>query len=137
MRTATKPIPTPDPDSWPFWRAARQHQLLLQRCPNCGHCRYPPKAFCNHCHTLGGEWRALRGRGRLVSWTVQHHLLTPAFADELPYVVLLVALEERPNVRLVGNLRGGTVDDLKIGRPGQAVFEDITDEIALIHWQPV
>jgi uncharacterized OB-fold protein len=86
---------------------------------------------------MGGEWRELSGRGRLVSWTVQHHLLIPAFANEVLYVVLLVALEEQPHVRLVGNLRGGTVDDLKMGRSMQAVFEDLTDEIALIHWQPV
>jgi uncharacterized OB-fold protein len=131
-----KPIPTPDADTRPFWEAAHRHKLMLQRCPECGHLRFPPKTFCNHCRTLGGEWTELSGRGRLVTWTVQHHLLVPAFADELPYAVLLVAIEEQPNVRLIGNLRGGTVADLAIGRAMTADFEDVSDDIALIHWRP-
>jgi uncharacterized OB-fold protein len=131
-----KPIPTPDVDSRPFWEAARRHKLMLERCPNCGHFRFPPKPFCYHCHTAAGEWTELSGRGRLATWTVQHHLLVPAFADELPYVVVLVSVDEQANVRLTGNLRGATADDLRIGLPMEAVFEDVTDEIALIHWRP-
>ena len=45
-----------------------------------------------------------RVRARQVySWTITHRPIDPGFADEVPYAVLVVEMEEGP--RLVGNLR--------------------------------
>ena len=131
-----RPLPVLDPDSRPFWEGAKQRRLMLVRCPGCGRLRWPPRNFCNRCHTPGGEWVQVTGRGTLLTWTVQHHLLHPAWAAEVPYTVVLVGLEEDPECRLIGNLRGARPAGLRIGMPMDAVFEDVNAEVALVHWRP-
>ena len=131
-----KPLPAIDPDSRPFWEGAKQRKLMMMRCPTCGRYRWPPRGFCNRCRTPAGEWVQVSGRGRLETWTVQHHLLNQAFAPDMPYAVVLVSLEEDPGCRLIGNLRGAKASDLRMGMPMEAVFEDATQQIALVHWRP-
>jgi uncharacterized OB-fold protein len=110
--------------------------MMFMRCPHCGRLRWPAKDFCNRCHQPGGEWVQVSGRGRLHTWTIQHHLLNPAFADDLPYAVVVVALEEDDDCRLAGNLRGATSDQLALDLPMEAVFEPANDQITLVHWRP-
>ena len=43
----------------------------------------------------------MSGRGTLFSWAVVERPLAKAFADRVPYVSGLVALDEAPEVRLV------------------------------------
>lgn len=42
------------------------------------------------------EWRPASGRATLWSWIVMHQQYFPAFADEKPYLVAFVQLEEGP-----------------------------------------
>ena len=56
--------------------------------------------------------------------------------------MILVALEEDPTVRLVGNLvasQDGAIDELdpqsiEIGAPVRVVFQRVNDEIAMPRW---
>jgi hypothetical protein len=59
----------------------------------------------------------------------------PAFADELPYNVAMVELEEGP--RLITNIVGCNNGDLRIGMEVEVVFEDVTEEITLPRFKPV
>jgi uncharacterized OB-fold protein len=131
--SASKPLPLPDRDSEPFWRGLREGALRVQRCRGCGALRWPPRAVCNRCHGFDAEWIALSGRGRIVSWVRNHQAFSPAWRDELPYDVVLVALEEQDDLRLVGRLEGAAPEpDL----PVRARFVRVTEEIALLHWEP-
>jgi hypothetical protein len=47
-------------------------------------------------------WTRVSGDGRVASWTVIRPPVLPAYADRIPFVVLLVELSE--GVRLVGYL---------------------------------
>jgi uncharacterized OB-fold protein len=128
-----KPLPHPDRDSEPFWRGLREGALRVQRCRGCGALRWPPRAICNRCHRFDGEWIALSGRGRIVSWVRNHQPFSPAWRGELPYDVVLVALEEQDDLRLVGRLEGAApAPDL----PVRARFVRVTDAVALLHWEP-
>jgi uncharacterized OB-fold protein len=68
--------------------------------------------------------------------------LLPPFSELAPYNVILVALDEDPRVRLVGNLLphpGASIADfdpsrIEIGAPVRAVFEPVGDEISLPRW---
>jgi len=42
---ASKPLPVPDPESAPFWEAARNDTLVIQRCGLCGHARLRGSAW--------------------------------------------------------------------------------------------
>lgn len=118
MNPPARPVPPDSPLSRPYWEAAAQGRLVLQRCAGCGKLRHYPLLVCPSCHSLASDWVPASGRGRIHSWTVTHHAFHPAFADELPYVLVTVDLEE--GVRALGRWRGG---DLAICAPVVSAFE--------------
>ena len=129
------PRPHVDADSAPFWAAAREHRLVIQRCDQCGRYRFPPRPSCPGCRSSAAGWVQLSGVGRLVSWVVTRHVTQPAFARQLPYTVLYVELAEQPGLMMYGNLRGDATP-LHVGDPLRAVFEDVDDELTVVQWQP-
>jgi uncharacterized OB-fold protein len=117
-----------------YARAASTGVLHLQRCDACGTWRHPPRVLCAACGSPAASWQPSTGRGSLFSWTVTHQLLDPAFADHLPYVVAVVALEEGP--RVVGNLFGVDPADLALDLPVEVVLDRRSDTIALVDFRP-
>lgn len=115
-----KPQPHPTPVSQPYWDAAAQGHLLLQRCTACGTLRHYPQPVCARCCSLGVEHAKASGRGTVHSWTVAHHAFHPAFKDDLPYTLLIVDLEEGP--RAMGRLVVGCTVPLRLGLPVQVAF---------------
>ena len=99
------PVPLPDADTQPFWQGCERGELLIQRCANCKKWLWQPRPICSACQTPGPVWTRVSGDGFVASWTVLRPPSLPAFAEKLPYVVLLVELDE--GVRLLGFL----VDD--------------------------
>ncbi|HLZ71154.1 MAG TPA: Zn-ribbon domain-containing OB-fold protein [Dehalococcoidia bacterium] len=132
--TYAKPLPEPDVWSRPFWEAAQQHELRMQRCAGCGHLRFPPGPTCTRCLSPEASWELLSGRGRIWSWTVFHQLYYAGFKDELPYNVALVELEEGP--RLYTNIVGIENDALREGLAVEVTFEQATDEITIPRFRP-
>lgn len=103
--TAGFPIPVPDQDTQPFWDAASERRLVIPRCRVCERWIWQPKPVCPHCHADAPEWQPASGAGRIASWTVVRPPVLPVYAELIPFVVLLVELDE--GVRMVGQL----VDD--------------------------
>ena len=129
MSEYRKPLPRITPDNRPFWEAARRHELRLQRCDACGRFRYPPGPMCPDCLSERFEWRRVSGRGTISSWVVFHRVYFPAFADDAPYAVVQVELEEGP--RLISNLVSSPGEKINIGMPVEVVFDDVTPELSL------
>jgi uncharacterized OB-fold protein len=89
-----------DPMTAPFWTAARQHKLLIQRCNACGSHQFYPRPMCLKCSSLDLAWVPSCGTGTVYSMTT---VRVPVTADlSPPYVVALVDLDEGP--RLLTNL---------------------------------
>lgn len=135
MTSTTKPLPEITDELRPFFDAAREHRLVVQRCTDCGTTRFPPRPLCNHCLGRRAEWIPSTGRGHVYSYNVMHQVYHPAFRDEVPYAVLLVELEE--GCRIVSNLVGCPPDRVWIGMPVEVVFERQNDEITLPKFRPV
>ena len=129
MTEYRKPLPEITPAMRPFWDAARRHQLVVQRCTGCGTHRFPARDICSRCLSRTAEWTAVSGRGTIFSWTVMHQVYHPGFADEVPYAVVVVELEE--GARLVSNLVGCPVDAIVAGMPVEVTFQDVTPEVTL------
>jgi len=129
-----KPLPRIDDMNRPYWEAAKRHELVLQRCQECGHYRYPPGEICPRCLSDKLEWDKASGQGKVYTWTIFHQIYHPAFANEAPYAVVAVELEEGP--RLVSNLVNCKIEDIRMGMPVEVVFDDVTERITLPKFRP-
>ena len=124
-----KPLPRVTADNRPFWEATKRHELRLQRCGDCGRFRYPPAPVCPGCLSERAEWTRVSGRGTITTFIVMHKVYFPSFAADVPYNVVQVELEEGP--RLTANLVDVPNDQIRVGMPVEAVFDDVTPEITL------
>ncbi|MEU4926493.1 OB-fold domain-containing protein [Streptomyces yokosukanensis] len=124
--------PVTDTDGAPFWEYAARGELRVQACGDCGEPRFPPRPCCPHCQSFAVEWRPVSGRGRVWSYVVPHPPLLPEYAEQAPYNVVVVELEDAPRIRLVGNLVTGPgaalgsldPERIRIGARVQVVFAD-------------
>src|SRR4051812_43264729 len=101
MSEYLKPLPYPDADTAPYWDYAKRHELRMQGCADCGELRFPPRPMCPQCHSMRDDWVRMRGTGTIYSWIVVHPPVLPAFADDAPYGVVLVQLDDHHSLRLV------------------------------------
>ena len=124
-----KPLPIIDPDTAPYWKAAKDHMLLLKRCSSCGKAHFYPRELCPHCHSDTVDWIEAKGTGSIYSFTVARRPAGPAFKPDAPYVVAIIELDE--GARMMTNIVGCPPDSVKIGQRVSVVFEDVTDEISL------
>lgn len=127
---AQRPLPEITPLTEPFWSAARERRLVLQRCDDCGELRFPPELACLGCSSLKATWTPVSGRATLYSWTVAHPPLLPYFAERAPWPVVVVQLEEGP--RMVTNVVDVPVEEYAEGMALVADFEGVDDEVTLV-----
>lgn len=139
------PRPVADELSKSFWTAAREEQLMIQRCQSCNAWQWGPEWCCHACRSFDIGWvevprREGRYRGRIYSWERNHHPVHPALRGRAPYIVVLVELPEADGVRMVGNLLGDPMQEVCIGAEVEAVFEhheDAAPPYTLVQWQCV
>ncbi len=123
----TIPAPPGHTDNKLFWEGIKKHELLIQKCGECGKMVHPPLPMCSDCLSLNREWVASTGKGIVYSWVVYHEAPSPAF--KTPYAVALIELEE--GVRVVSSLVDIEFDEIKIGMPVQVVFDDMADDVTM------
>jgi uncharacterized OB-fold protein len=122
-------FPLPDTTWAPaaeFWAGAARHELRIPFCQHCGRASWYPGERCRHCDGAELEWRTLSGRGTLFSWVVVTHAFLPQFADLVPFVPGLVALEEDPAVRLATRVVDADPDSLTFDLPMLVTFRPLT-----------
>jgi uncharacterized OB-fold protein len=128
-------------DSAEFWAGCRRGELLVQACEGCGRWRFPPRPMCPHCQSLALHWVPTSGRASVWSFVVAHPPLLPAYAEVAPYNVIVVALDQDPTIRMVGNLvtsADGPINEvdpetIRMGEPVRVVFA-IVEDVALPRW---
>jgi uncharacterized protein len=130
-----KPLPTPTPETRQYWDGCRQHELRIQRCAACGHVQFFPRIYCAGCFSDRVEWINASGRATVLSFTIVRRPVSPAFADEVPYVVALVTLEEGPT--MMTNIVDCAPEDVTVGMPVVVTFEDRTADISIPKFRPI
>jgi uncharacterized protein len=118
----------------PYWAAARDGRLVIQRCQDCASSWHPPLPACPHCHGTEIGWREVSGRGTVYTYTVVRHATHAALADHLPYVIAIVELAEGP--RIVTGITACDPGDVRGGMAVGVRFESVTDEVALPYFEP-
>ena len=77
-----------------FRDALAHEQVLAQRCASCGRSSLPPAPSCLHCGSADVQHVDAATTGALYTWTVTHVAFDPAYADEVPYTVGVVDLDD-------------------------------------------
>ena len=134
MQAYEKPVPVPDNVTAPFWEAAKQGRLLIQRCPGCGARQFYPQISCRECLSEELEWMEAEGQGTVYSYTIIHRAPNRPFEPDVPYTVALVDLEE--GCRMLTNVVDVSPEDVRVGMPVEVLFEEITPEISLPKFRP-
>ena len=131
-------LPTDDDElTQPFWDGCKRGELLMQRFTESGRMVWPPRPMDSTTRSLAYEWVPVSGRGTVWSFTIPHPPLLPAYTDLAPFNVIVVALDEDPTLRMVGNLVESadaplnSIDPhtVEIGEPVQVVFAQVEDMI--------
>ena len=126
----------PDPLTAPFWEAAASGRLAIQRCGDCGYYNHPPLPLCDRCSSGSLASEAVSGRGTVYSHTTNHQRNVAGFEQSVPYVNLIVELDEQPGLLLVSDLPAEEADWVAIGVAVEVVFEAIEGGIALPQFRP-
>ncbi|MFB5281753.1 Zn-ribbon domain-containing OB-fold protein [Peribacillus sp. Hz7] len=131
-----KPIPLKNQDNSPYWDAADRHELVLQKCESCHEYSHPPGPSCAKCGGTEMSWESLGStvKGTIYSYIVSYRAFLPGFQNDLPLIIAIVQLEKVPQVKLIGNVRQCSPDEIEIGMNVKMVWEDLTDERALPQW---
>jgi uncharacterized OB-fold protein len=102
--------------------ALKENKLLGLKCQECGAITVPPKMTCQKCTSPDMEIVELKGKGKIRTFTTVN-VAPEGREDEVPYIILLVELDEGPWI--MGNL--GDID------PTQATMEIIGKKVKMGH----
>jgi uncharacterized OB-fold protein len=127
-----RPLAVPNPTTQPFFDAARDHRLVLPRCPRDGFFFYP-RSRCPRCWGDDWEWETVSGRGEVHAFTVDRVGHDPALGPMAPFAIAVVELEEGP--RMTADVVDCDVDEVRVGMPLEVCFLDV-DGDALVQFRP-
>jgi len=132
-RPAPTPVPNPVPTSEPFWKATKDHKLMLQRCAQ-GHVFYYARTHCPECLSRDLEWFEASGKGKLYSYTVIHRAQSPDFEADVPYIVAAIILDEGP--RMTSLLVDANPANVQIDGAVEVTWQDVSDAVSMPYFRP-
>lgn len=101
--------------------------LALQQCSACAHVQHPPEDVCEACQGFELGVFESAGRGRVESVVVVQHAVHPGLAGRVPYAVVLVSVDDAPELMITGNVSNRAPDQVAIGDAVRVVFEEVVD----------
>jgi uncharacterized OB-fold protein len=129
--TSNKPVPLPDNLSRPFWDAAKERRLAIQRCGSCGYYNHPPRRFCDVCLAQNLRFEPVSGRGVVYTFTVMHQRDVAGFEEDAPFINVVVELIEQQLLLMVSNLPITQRAKVIIGAAVEVDFEDRGDGVVV------
>jgi uncharacterized OB-fold protein len=120
-----RPIPYVDSDNKPFYDGCARGELWMQRCLDTKKFQFYPRPCSVY---TGGkiEWVKCSGKGTIHTYSViRRNFPEPYFEPLTPYVVAIIETEE--GVRMMSNVTGCALEDVKIGMSVAAHFGCISE----------
>jgi uncharacterized OB-fold protein len=103
-----------------FWQGGADGILRLMRCQACGTYLHPPTPVCWSCRSTRVAPEAVSGRGVVYAYTINHYQWLPDMPP--PYVVAEVELIEQEGLRLLTNIVGCAVAEVRSDMEVEVVF---------------
>jgi uncharacterized OB-fold protein len=135
MENPEKPVPVVNPWARPFWEAAKEKRLIIQKCEDCEKHIFYPRIACPHCFSDQVAWVEASGKGKVYSFTVVMNNAPSSFITDMPYVIAIVKLEE--GVQMLANIVGCDPEAVACDMPVEVTFEKLNDEFTLPKFQPI
>jgi len=134
-----RPVPVPTDLTKPFWDAAKEQKLMIQKCAACGALVYPMRARCNKCSAaepLG--WAEVEGKGHIDVHLVIRDSRIRGFRSAQPINFAIIRLDEDPGINFLSNLPGTGPGEFEDGMPVEVVYAAVENSDQLIpEWQIV
>ena len=124
-----KPIPTLRGEEKIYFEEAKAGRLVYQECRDCGASIFYLRTVCPECMSEELDVVPSAGRGTIHSYTTLHRPGHPAFADEVPYTIVLVDLDE--GVRVIADLVDSDPEDIEVGAPVEVLFDAVTEDFTV------
>lgn len=126
-----KPVPTITDLTQPFWTAARDGRLVMQKCSRCGTVNFHPKPWCIECGCRDIPWTEMKRTGTVYSYTVSYTVAMNflGWQQELPVVLALIDIDD--GARMYAQVTGTDPKDVSIGMRVEAYFDAISDEAGI------
>jgi len=128
-------FPKRSPVTAAYWDACQRHELLIQRCSNCGVLQFYPRNVCTSCASNSLDWVTASGHGKVLSWTIVRRAVSAAYADDVPYVIALIKLQE--GVVMMSKVVGCAPESVHIGMAVEVDFEDWSEQVSMPIFVPV
>jgi len=105
-----------------FYDFLGKGKLMGVKCSKCNNLFTPPRPMCPYCGSTNLSWIELSGNGKLATFTVIH--VGPSeLANETPYIVGVVELDEGPKVSCrIAGIDPSKPDSIKLKSPMKADF---------------
>jgi len=138
-----------DSENKAFFQYCANGEFRLQRGKKSGLLRYPPTTACPWTTDREFDWVAVAGKGTVHSYSEVHHAIQPAFKSKVPYLILVVDLDEQNGqpteyeaLRVAGNLvmpdgdfaPPEVIKQVVIGTRVKMVLAKVTEEFGLPQW---
>ena len=132
--TDQKPVPELTELNRPYFDAAAEGRLSIQKCSECSHQWFPPSRRCPQCLSQNVAWVDVSGNGTLWSWIRMHQKYFAGFADDVPYLVGFVQLAEGPY--MMSMLLDADPEQLSCDMPVTVVFDKADNGLVIPRFRP-
>ena len=129
-----RPLPLMPDYERPWWEAARQRCVVVQRCSSCERPRFPLSPICPWCLSRKVTWTSSDGIGVVRSYATYQSAFHPWFESLIPYTIGWVGLPE--GVAIPTMFVDIDCREVFVGMEVRARFEDITDEVTIVRFGP-
>jgi uncharacterized protein len=124
----TRPHPTPRGEERVFYDALREHRLVFQRCDDCDRVVFPLRTICPGCAGEALTLETSAESGVVHSFTTQYRAGSPLLADQAPYTLALVDLDE--GFRVLTAVQNEVT--VAVGTRVRIVFDDADPELTVL-----
>lgn len=128
------PVPRPTPVTRPFWDAAREGRLVIQRSRKTGRYVFYPRSVSPFGADDELEWAEVSGRGVVHAFAVAREPAASHLATLTPYIIAVVELLE--GAHMTANIIDCDPRTVSVGMPVRAAYVDISPDITLVQFRP-
>lgn len=131
-----KPLPVITDLTRPFWTAAKNRKLVLQKCRRCEVFNFHPKPWCIECGSRELTWTDAKPTGTVYSFTISRTVAMnfPGWEKDLPVLLCLIDLDD--GARMYAQVTDCSPEEIRIGMRVTVHFEDISEEAGIPKFRP-